>query len=266
MKKYVIKPLYPEYEYIPISATELEHFVCPMEAFKTIQVNKEDPDYMAKLQMKDEVFAMGSYVESIIQAALMGGRDMGYSMAKVVRQNIETDFNWYKRSKVVDWKPTNKEREFVYNNLEKYVDENMKLYEPNYYNTTNFRQHVFVECGKYLFYFTWEVDTARIYGSSSDIIIDHKLSSQARTDETIAKKRQMYYYPFLTMLWTGQKFISFIYNVNRKLKNIEGKTQFLSYEISMEKAEEIFREDIKKYAVALYKWEIKNEHLDLEYR
>ncbi len=266
MRKFVIKPLYDDYQYIPVSATELEHFACPIEAFKTIQLDKDAPDYKDKLQMKDEVFAMGSYVESIIQAALMGGRDMGYSMAKIVRQNIETDFNWYKRSKVVDWKPTNIEWEFVYNNLEKYVDENMKLYEPNYYNTTNFRQHVFVECGKYLFYFSWEVDTARICGSSSDIIIDHKLSSQARTDETVEKKRQMYYYPFLTMLWTGQKFISFIYNVNRKLKNIEGKTQFLSYEISMEKATEVFVNDIKKYATALYKWEIKNEHLELEYR
>ena len=76
----------------------------------------------------------------------------------------------------------------------------------------------------------------------------------------------MYYYPFLTLYGTGQKAISFIYNVNRKLKNIEGKTQFLSYDITMEKAEEVFREDIKKYAVALYKGEVKNEHLDLEYR
>ena len=139
--------------------------------------------------------------------------------------------------------------------MEKYVDENMKLYEPNYYNTTNFRQHAFVECGKYLFYFSGEVDTARIYWLADDIIIDHKLSSQARTDETVEK-----------MLWTGQKSISFMYNVNRKLKNIEGKTQFLSYEISMEKATEVFVNDIKWYATALYNGAIKNEHLELEYR
>lgn len=267
MKRFVIKPLYSEYEYIPISATELEHFACPMETFKTIQIDKDDPDYLSKLQMKDEVFAMGSYVESIIQATCMGWREMWYSMAKRVRESIETDFNRYKRSKVVDGKPTNKEWEFMYNNLEKYVDENRDLYRgEHFYNTTNFRQHCFVECGKYLFYFSWEVDTARMYDDDDDIIIDHKLSVSEWKEDTLAKKRQRYYYPFLTLLSSWRKAIDFVYNVNRKLKNIEWKTQFIWYTITMEEATEIFVNDIKKYAVALHNWEIKNEHLDLQYR
>lgn len=267
MKRYIIKPLYTDYEYVPISATELEHFVCPMEAFKTIQIDKDAPDYKDKLQMKDEVFAMGSYVESIIQATCMWWVDMWYSMAKRVRENLETDFNWYKRSKVVNWKPTNKEREFIYNNLENYVDENKVLYKwEHFYNTTNFRQHCFVECWKYLFYFTGEVDTARMYDDEEDIIIDHKLSVSEWKEDTLEKKKQRYYYPFLTLLGNGRKSIDFMYNVNRKLKNITGKTQFIKYTITMEEATEIFTNDIKRYAIALHNWEVKNEHLDLQYR
>ena len=72
MKRVIIKPLYSDYEYVPISATELEHFSCPLESFKQIQVDENAPDYKDKLQMKDEIFAMGSYIESIIQATLMG--------------------------------------------------------------------------------------------------------------------------------------------------------------------------------------------------
>ena len=34
----------------------------------------------------------------------------------------------------------------------------------------------------------------------------------------------------------------------------------------MEEATDIFVNDIKKYAIALYNGQIKNEHLDLEYR
>ena len=262
MKRYTIKPLQADYIYVPISATELEHFACPTPEYQTIKIDKDDEKYKDNLQMKDEIFAMWSYVESIIQATLMWGREMWYSMAKRVRECINPDFSSYKRS------IKNKEWEFMYNNLEKYVDENMELYHWEWwYNTTNFRQHCFVECWKYLFYFSWEVDTARFYGGDDDIIIDHKLSSSEWKDDTLARKRQRYYYPFLTFLsQPDMEKIDFIYNVNRKLKNIEWKTQFILEEVSRETATDVFVKDICAYATALYNGTITNEHIELDIR
>ena len=123
MKRFTVLPLCSDYIYIPISSTELETFVKPIEDFKKIIIDDtvKDSEYYSKIQMKDEIFSMGSYVESIIQATLMFWEEQGMRMAKKVRENLNEDFTFYKRSKLVNWKPTNKEREFVYNNLENYV-------------------------------------------------------------------------------------------------------------------------------------------------
>ena len=130
MKKFVIIPLLSDYKYIPISSTELEAFAKPIEDFKKIIIDDtvKDREYYDKIQMKDEVFSMGSYVESIIQATLLFGEEQGMRMARKVRENLNSEFTYYKRAKLVNGKPTNKEREFIYNNLENYVIENLKLF------------------------------------------------------------------------------------------------------------------------------------------
>lgn len=267
MKRYVIKPLTDDYIYVPISCTELESFACPIEDFKKIQINEDvkDREYYNKIQMKDEVCALGSMVESIIQATLLGGEKKGLEMARIVRENMTDDFLYYKRSKVVDGKATNKEWEFVYNNLENYVFENMRLYKGEwYYNTTNYRMYALVEFGKILFWLSWEVDTARFMNDDEDIIIDHKLSVSEWKEDTLEHKRQMYYYPFFRFIsWIEQDNITFIYNVNRKLKNISWKTQFIEYKINKDDAVNRTVKDLQRYAIhILWGWE-QIEHKDI---
>ena len=270
MKRFVIIPLLSDYTYIPISSTELEAFAKPIEDFKKIIIDDtvKDREYYDKIQMKDEVFSMGSYVESIIQATLLFWEEQGMRMARKVRENLNSDFTYYKRAKLVNGKPTNKEREFIYNNLENYVTENLKLFNGVwYYNTTNYRMHSLIECWPYLFWFSWEVDTARFYWEGDDIIIDHKLSASEWKEDTLEKKRQMYYYPFLAMLGNEDiKEIKFIYNVNRKLKNISWKTQNIEYTVSRDEAFNTLIHDIKKYAKYLNEWWEQQEHKDLSSR